>query len=54
MKQPPDSGLIEGSDGLMRCFWPGALPEYVAYHDKEWGRPVADDNRLFEKMCLEG
>jgi DNA-3-methyladenine glycosylase I len=37
-----------------RCWWAGADPLYVAYHDDEWGRPVADDRRLFEKLCLEG
>lgn len=48
------TGLIEGSDGVTRCFWAGDLPDYQAYHDREWGRPVADDVRLFEKICLEG
>lgn len=47
-------GLITGSDGLTRCWWPGTDPLYVAYHDAEWGRPVADDRKLFEKLCLEG
>ena len=37
-----------------RCWWAGDDPRYVAYHDDEWGRPVADDRRLFEKLCLEG
>lgn len=37
-----------------RCFWAGADPLYIHYHDAEWGRPVDDDNRLFEKLCLEG
>ena len=37
-----------------RCFWAGDDPRYIAYHDDEWGRPVADDRRLFEKLCLEG
>ena len=37
-----------------RCWWCGADPEYIAYHDEEWGRPVTDDVRLFEKICLEG
>ena len=38
-----------------RCTWAaGAPPDYVRYHDEEWGRPVADDRRLFEKLCLEG
>jgi len=39
---------------IKRCFWCGQDPLYVAYHDKEWGFPVADDHRLFEKLCLEG
>jgi DNA-3-methyladenine glycosylase I len=37
-----------------RCFWAGSDPLYIGYHDREWGRPVTDDNRLFEKLCLEG
>lgn len=49
-----DDGLITGADGLQRCFWPGTDPLYLAYHDREWGRPVSDDRRLFEKLCLEG
>ena len=47
-------GLIVGADGRRRCWWPGEDPLYVAYHDDEWGRPVHDDRRLFEKLCLEG
>ena len=47
-------GILRGEDGLTRCWWPGQDPGYVAYHDREWGRPVADDRRLFEKLCLEG
>jgi DNA-3-methyladenine glycosylase I len=46
--------LRVGVDGRTRCWWPGELPEYVAYHDDEWGQPVHDDRRLFEKLCLEG
>jgi len=47
--------LITGDDGRRRCMW-GAGPdaEYQRYHDQEWGRPVVDDIRLFEKLCLEG
>jgi len=41
-------------DGVARCFWCGEHDDYRAYHDDEWGRPVADDVRLFEKLCLEG
>lgn len=48
------SGLIAGEDGALRCFWHGNDPFYQHYHDHEWGRPVADDRRLFEKICLEG
>jgi DNA-3-methyladenine glycosylase I len=47
-------GIIKGDDGKTRCFWHGGVPEYQDYHDSEWGRPVADDIRLFEKICLEG
>ncbi|MEM9192326.1 MAG: DNA-3-methyladenine glycosylase I, partial [Myxococcota bacterium] len=47
-------GLIAGDDGKVRCFWPGTAPDYLAYHDREWGFPVRDDVRLFEKICLEG
>ncbi|QYG91345.1 DNA-3-methyladenine glycosylase I [Iamia sp. SCSIO 61187] len=46
--------LIVGADGRPRCGWCGTDPLYVAYHDDEWGRPVHDDQRLFEKLCLEG
>lgn len=49
------TGLIVGADGMTRCFWPGELPDYLAYHDNEWGGvPVSNDFRLFEKICLEG
>jgi DNA-3-methyladenine glycosylase I len=47
-------GLVMGPDGRARCWWCGADPQYIAYHDDEWGRPVHDDTRLFEKLCLEG
>lgn len=43
-----------GDDGVSRCWWPGTAEDYVRYHDNEWGRPVVDDTRLFEKICLEG
>jgi DNA-3-methyladenine glycosylase I len=39
---------------MQRCGWAGSAEDYVHYHDAEWGRPVTDDNRLFEKLCLEG
>ena len=47
-------GLVRGDDGLARCWWGASTPDYAAYHDGEWGRPVHDDVRLFEKICLEG
>jgi DNA-3-methyladenine glycosylase I len=47
-------GLIESASGKPTCWWHGSIPEYEAYHDEEWGRPVVDDDRLFEKICLEG
>jgi DNA-3-methyladenine glycosylase I len=46
--------IATGPDGKPRCQWCMATPEYLAYHDTEWGFPVADDQRLFEKLCLEG
>ena len=48
------AATLTGADGLVRCWWPGGDADYRAYHDREWGRPVVDDNRLFEKLCLEG
>jgi DNA-3-methyladenine glycosylase I len=47
-------GLIVGEDRKRRCFWGAAPEDYRAYHDGEWGLPVDDDHRLFEKICLEG
>lgn len=49
-----DSRLLLGEDGRLTCRWHGGLPDYKRYHDEEWGRPVADDIRLFEKLSLEG
>jgi DNA-3-methyladenine glycosylase I len=49
-----ETGLIEGQDGRLRCFWHDNKDDYLDYHDHEWGRPVGDDVRLFEKICLEG
>jgi DNA-3-methyladenine glycosylase I len=46
--------LVRGEDGERRCWWAVSAPEYVAYHDEEWGRPVTDDDGLFERLCLEG
>ena len=47
-------GLVLGEDGLVRCNWHNNKPDYQAYHDIEWGMPQDDDERLFEKICLEG
>jgi DNA-3-methyladenine glycosylase I len=47
-------GLARGEDGVVRCYWAGSDPLYLRYHDREWGFPMADDRRLFEKICLEG
>ena len=49
---PP--GLTRGDDGVVRCWWGASTPDYARYHDREWGRPVTHDIRLFEKICLEG
>jgi DNA-3-methyladenine glycosylase I len=49
-----DDGLVRGDDGVVRCWWATSAPEYRTYHDDEWGFPVADDVRLFEKLSLEG
>lgn len=46
-------GIIVGQDGRARCRWCAAAPEFLRYHDEEWGFPVADDDRLFEKLSLE-
>src|SRR5262245_12817036 len=48
------SATTSGPDGKPRCRWSGAAPEFLSYHDTEWGFPVSDDHRLFEKLCLEG
>jgi DNA-3-methyladenine glycosylase I len=49
-----DNGLVKGEDGITRCAWGSADADYRAYHDDEWGFPVSDDVRLFEKLSLEG
>jgi DNA-3-methyladenine glycosylase I len=54
MTETASDGLAVGPDGVARCFWADSAPEYRAYHDEEWGFPVADDVRLFEKLSLEG
>lgn len=48
------SETVTGPDGKPRCRWCAAAPEFLHYHDEEWGYPVSDDIRLFEKICLEG
>ena len=50
---PATEDLVAGPDGRPRCRWAVSAPEYVAYHDDEWGRPVHGDDPLFEKLCLE-
>jgi DNA-3-methyladenine glycosylase I len=47
-------GLFSDETGLRRCAWCRSTPAYRAYHDREWGFPVDDETRLFEKLCLEG
>jgi DNA-3-methyladenine glycosylase I len=53
-ERDPVTGLLEGDDGNQRCWWHGGLDDYQNYHDTEWGWPVDEDRRLFEKICLEG
>ena len=45
--------MVIGDDGLVRCAWGGSTPDYAVYHDTEWGRPVRDDNGLYERLTLE-
>src|SRR5262249_35007501 len=47
-------GVSRGDDGVVRCAWGDSDELYRPYHDREWGFPVTDDRRLFEKLCLEG
>jgi DNA-3-methyladenine glycosylase I len=54
MGEIPDDGLLKCDDGVTRCWWACSAAEYRAYHDTEWGFPVSDDVRLFEKLSLEG
>ena len=49
-----EPGVTTSLDGKARCFWSANDDDYIAYHDTEWGFPVGDDRRLFEKLCLEG
>jgi DNA-3-methyladenine glycosylase I len=50
----PEPSLVTGPDGRRRCRWALGSPEYVGYHDEEWGREVVDDDLVFERLCLEG
>jgi DNA-3-methyladenine glycosylase I len=50
----PERGALPGPDGKLRCPWGISAPEYLAYHDEEWGRPVRGDTAIFERLCLEG
>ncbi|MFK7963749.1 MAG: DNA-3-methyladenine glycosylase I [Burkholderiaceae bacterium] len=52
--KPIPAGLFKGNDSHLRCWWCEKDSDYRDYHDHEWGYPVADDTRLFEKICLEG
>ena len=51
---PRMTSLVRGDDGRRRCWWGASTPDYVAYHDEEWGRPVRDDRGIYERMVLEG
>jgi DNA-3-methyladenine glycosylase I len=48
------TALIRGEDGRRRCWWGASTPDYLVYHDDEWGRPVSDDRGIYERMVLEG
>ena len=54
MSDPPPAGAVPGPDGKLRCPWGLSAPEYLAYHDEEWGRPLRGDVPIFERLCLEG
>jgi DNA-3-methyladenine glycosylase I len=49
----PVADLVTGADGLTRCGWGASTPEYATYHDTEWGRPIRDDDGLYERLTLE-
>src|SRR5205814_9525749 len=49
-----ENGPVAGPDGKLRCPWGLSAPEYIAYHDEEWGRPLHGDTAIFERLCLEG
>jgi DNA-3-methyladenine glycosylase I len=50
----PGRGPVAGPDGKLRCPWGLSTPDYLRYHDEEWGRPVRGDQAIFEHLCLEG
>ena len=54
MSEEIDTGLVTDEDGVARCWWCGGDDQYQDYHDEEWGMPERRDERLFEKVCLEG
>ena len=54
MSAAPADGLAAGPDGRPRCWWGVSTPDYLAYHDAEWGRPVRDENAVYERLVLEG
>ncbi|TMF00569.1 MAG: DNA-3-methyladenine glycosylase I, partial [Chloroflexi bacterium] len=54
MPKVPPPGVSVGPDGVARCWWGDSSDLYRSYHDTEWGRPISDDRRLFEKLSLEG
>ena len=54
MTTQTSQSTVKGDDGNKRCAWCVSDPQYMKYHDTEWGRPVTDDQKLYEKLCLEG
>jgi len=54
VSDPPSPGPVPGPDGRLRCPWGLSAPEYLAYHDEEWGHPLRGDVPIFERLCLEG
>ncbi len=54
MSTQSSQSTIKGEDGNKRCAWCVSDPQYMKYHDTEWGKPVTDDQKLYEKLCLEG
>ncbi len=53
MSESDTSGIAVGEDGVARCAWAGSTPDYLAYHDEEWGRPVHGERALYERLTLE-